>query len=68
MIKYILVDQQIPGRCFGGGVSFNSLAEVKDILEDLANTDSEEEDDFSGYPIRELLEITGYEIEEIKVK
>jgi hypothetical protein len=63
---YRLKDNQIQGRYFGGGVSFNSLAEVKDVLEDLANADSEENYDFSGYPIRELLEITDYEIEEEK--
>lgn len=68
MKKYILVDEQIPGRSFGGGIAFDSLAEVKEILVELAEQNLDEDYDFDNYPIRKLLDITGYTIEEIEVK
>jgi len=63
-MKYRLRDLQIPVRYFGGDVIFDSKEEIQETLGDIVESDLEE--DCSHLPLWELLEMSGYEIEEIR--
>jgi len=63
-MKYRLKDLQIAGRYFGGDVVFNGKGEIKESLVDIIESDLGE--DCSRLSLWELLEMSGYEIEEIR--
>ena len=63
-MKYKLKDLQIAGRYFGGDVVFDSKEEIYETLADIVEDNLEE---FPiDLPLWELLEMSGYEIEEIR--
>ncbi|MBA7556505.1 hypothetical protein ES705_49215 [subsurface metagenome] len=66
MVKYKLKDNQIAGRYYGVDVVFDSLEEVRDTLTEALENNSDDDEDFTKLPLREILEMMDYEIEEIK--
>ena len=63
MKMYRLSDNQIQGRYFGNNMIFDSKEEVKETLIVLLENDGEE--NYNDLPLRELLEMADYEIEEV---
>lgn len=65
---YILKDNQISGRYFGGyePVIFETLEEVEESLRELIEMDMEEGETTEGLSLWELLDITDYELERVK--
>jgi hypothetical protein len=61
---YKLKDLDIPGRYFANGKTFKTKKEIELLLREYLSIDSEE--DFSKLPLWELLEISGFDIEEVK--
>jgi hypothetical protein len=61
---YILKDNQIPGRFYGGNkpVYFDDLEEVKEVLRDLIEMDMDEDEATEGLALWALLDIADYDL------